>query len=161
MTITLLPGLAAPVVLDALAPFHQVVATAQRALRTEGGIVWVRGPNAAPVAARLARLVRGQVGVELVPGDDLATAARDLVALAGISGGRTPVLVTDPATRLGLIVVLRQELARGRQPYPAHFGGDAFTATIRLPWPVEVAVHGAADGVVAVRPASAALAPRS
>lgn len=150
----------ASAVVDSSLPLFRILEAARSAQREGAATVWVSGANAAPVAARLTRLVQGlRVGVEVRPEDDLAATARDLVALAGIAGGRAAVLVADASARLGLVVALKQEFAHGARPYPAHFGGDAFTATIRLPWPVELEVHGEPAGPLTVSARTAVSAP--
>lgn len=133
--------------LDASTQFPTLVAAAQRADREGVAHLWLAGPEAAPVAARLLRLVRHvRIGVAVVPDGDLdvRTLVLDAVALAGIAGGIGWVLVPDGVTQVRVAAAVRAELARGPRPYPAHFGGDAFAATIRLPWPVDVVVLTAA-----------------
>ncbi|ROR96277.1 hypothetical protein EDD28_0859 [Salana multivorans] len=131
--------------LDAAVPFHVLVADVQRWLARGRRDLVVAGPGAAAVASRLLRLLGGAVDVvvrldRVHTDDDAARVARDAVALAGIAGGRAAVEVRDPRD-LALVLDAVREALRTPPAIPTRFGGDAFTATIRLPWPVEVDVR--------------------
>lgn len=135
----------AAVELDAAAPFHVNVAQVQArvALGTRG--VLISGVGAAAVASRLLRLFGGAIDVVVrldeLQDDAAATdAARDAVALAGIAGGRATVEVPS-ARDLALMLDAVRDALRTPPASPTRFGGDAFTATIRLPWPVAVDVR--------------------
>lgn len=137
--------------IDASEPFHRVVAAVQEAVRDGVASVWLTGHGAAPVAARVLRLVRDvRVGAELDPAEvGLAEAASDAVVLAGVAGGRAHVLVRDPSARATLRAAVRRLVTRGPVALPSRFGGDAWSATVALSWPVEVVVHPRVAAVLA------------
>lgn len=137
------------VILDAASPFPRLVAEAQRAQRAGLTGVWIQGPTAPAVAARLQRVVRDVVvGVQAESTHDLTRLAIDLVALAAVAGGRTRVRVLDPIGKRQLAAVLQRQLAAGATGSCAYFGGDAFAVMLRMARPTEIEVHGVHPGDV-------------
>lgn len=132
------------VTLDASDPFHRTVAAAQAALRDGACRFVLRGPGALECAARLASLVRGIEVALVLPalrGADVARQAREAMVLAGLLGTR--VRLSVPAATAG---VLREALRERRAARPDAslgypFGGDAFTALLRVPLRGEVEVE--------------------
>lgn len=75
-------------------------------------------------------------------GENAADLARDVLALAGANGGQADVRVLNTGGRDRLIRAIESQGARGGAGTCAHFGGDAFAATLRLAEAVRVTVDG-------------------